>query len=83
MIPLPKQSVPSTKLSLLETNRNAEQMNVTVFNFEKQLMSLLQDKSLFGNIQNLDVNPDNPFGKYKAKNNYLSTVNSGNRYQNE
>ena len=81
MIPLQKQSVPSNKLSLLETNGNAEQMNVTVFNFEKQLMNLLQDKSLFGNIQNMDVNPDDPFGKYKAKNNYLSTVNSGNRYQ--
>ena len=56
-------------------------MNVTVFNFEKQLINLLQDKSLFGTIQNLDVNPDDPFGKYKAKNNYLSTINSGNRYQ--
>ena len=44
-------------------------------------MNLLQDKSLFGNLDNLDVNPDDPFGKYKAKNNYLSTVNSGNRYQ--
>ena len=29
----------------------------------------------------MDVNPDDPFGKYKTKNNYLSTVNSGNRYQ--
>ena len=42
-------------------------MNVTVFNFEKQLMNLLQDKSLFGNLENLDVNADDPFGKYKAK----------------
>ena len=49
-------------------------MNVTVFNFEKQLMNLLQDKSLFGNIHNLDVNADDPFGKYKAKNNYLSVT---------
>ena len=47
-------------------------MDVTVFNFEKQLLNLLQDKSLFGNLENLDVNPDDPFGKYKAKNIYLS-----------
>ena len=29
----------------------------------------------------MNVNLDDPFGPYKARNNYLSTVNSGNRYQ--
>ena len=33
LIPLQKQSVPSNNLSLFETNRNAEQINVIVFNF--------------------------------------------------
>ena len=48
-------------------------MNVTVFNFKKQLLNLLQDKYLFRNIQNLDVNSDDPFGPYKAKNNYFKS----------
>ena len=68
--------------ALLETNGTAERMDVTVFNFEKQLLNLLMDRIIFGDLQNLDVNPDDPFGSYKAKDNYLSTINSGNRYQN-
>ena len=35
---------------------------------------------LFGNIDNLDIDPDNPFGRYKSPDNFLSTVNSGKRY---
>ena len=42
---------------------------------------MLNDKTLFGNINNLDINPNNPFGKYKSQGNLLSTVNSGMRYQ--
>ena len=45
------------------------------------MLSLLNDKELFGDINNLDINPDNPFGYYKAPDNVLSTVNSGMRYQ--
>ena len=32
-------------------------------------------------LSNLDVNPDNPFGKYKFKGDYLTTINSGAWYQ--
>ena len=56
-------------------------MNVTVFNFKNQLLNLLKDRTLSGNLQNLDVDPNNPFRHYKAKDDYLSAVNSGNRYQ--
>ena len=56
-------------------------MDITVFNFENQLLNLLKDRTLFGDLQNLDVNPDDPLGPYKAKNDYLSMVNSRNRYQ--
>ena len=80
-MPWLQSTIPYIKEVLLETNGNAERMDVTVFNFENQLLNLLKDRTLFGDLQNLNVNPDNPFGKYKAKNNYLSTVNSGNRYQ--
>ena len=66
---------------LLETNSNPQPIKVTLFDFEKQLLSLLNDKELFGNINNLDINPDNPFGSYKAPGNVLSTVNSGMCYQ--
>ena len=79
-MPWLQSTIPYIKEVLLETNGNAERMDVTVFNFENQLLNLLKDKTLFGDLQNLDVNPDDPFGKYKDKNNYLSTVNSGNRY---
>ena len=56
-------------------------MDVTVFDFKKQLLSLLNDPFLFGNIDNLDVNRSDPFAKYKTHNSVLSTVNSGTRYK--
>ena len=51
----------------METNGTAERIDVTVFNFENQLLNLLKDRTLFGDLQNLDINLDDPFGKYKAK----------------
>ena len=81
-MPWLQSTAPYFEEVLLETNGNAEKMDVTVFNFENQLLNLLKDRNLFSDLHNLDVNPNNPFGKYKAKNDYLSTVNSGNRYQN-
>ena len=56
-------------------------VNVTVFNCTSQLFSLLNDQSLFGDLNNLDINPSNVFGKYKSTSNLLSTVNSGNLYE--
>jgi hypothetical protein len=35
---------------------------------------------LFGNLDKLDVNVDNPFGKYVPSSGLLSTVNSGQWY---
>ena len=66
---------------LLETLEEPQPTNVILFDFKNQLLSLLNDKELFGDINNLDINPDNPFGYYKAPDNVLSTVNSGMRYQ--
>jgi hypothetical protein len=41
---------------------------------------LISDQVLFGNLDNLDVNVDDPFRKFVPPNGLLSTVNSGQRY---
>jgi hypothetical protein len=54
---------------------------VTRFPFVNMLYSLLSDQNLVSDLSKLDVNPDNPFGKYKSEGDRLSTVNSGAWYQ--
>ena len=66
---------------LLPTASNPQWAQITVFDFKTQLMSLLRDNFIFGDIANLDVNPNDVFGKYRAPNRILSTINSGHRYQ--
>ena len=53
---------------------------VTRFPFVNMLYTLLSDPVIMSDFSNLDVNPDNPFGKYVSPGNYLSTVNSGSWY---
>ncbi len=53
---------------------------VTRFPFVNMLYTLLSDPVIMSDFSNLDVNPDNPFGKYESPGNYLSTVNSGSWY---
>ena len=55
-------------------------MQTTTFDFANQLFTLVSDQALFGNLDNLDVNVDDPFGKYVSPNGLLSTVNSGQWY---
>ncbi len=55
-------------------------VQTTCFNFTKQLHSLVSDQALFGQLANLDVNANDPFGKYEATNGLLSTTNSGQMY---
>ena len=55
-------------------------VQTTCFNFTTQLYSLVSDRVLFGQLDNLDVNPDDPFGKYVSPNGLLSTTNSGAWY---
>ena len=52
-----------TTLSFPEDNL---QINITRFDFVAQLFSLLTDKSLTGDITQLDVPQDNPFGMYTS-----------------
>jgi hypothetical protein len=58
-----------------------EIVQVTAFDFANQLYSLLRDPGLVGNLDKLDVNPTDPFGKYISPTGLLSTVNSGKIYQ--
>jgi hypothetical protein len=55
-------------------------IDVTRFDFVSQLASLLKDKSLTGDLTQLDVPQDNPFAKYKSPNGRLGTFNSGSWY---
>jgi hypothetical protein len=55
-------------------------VQTTCFNFTNQLHSLVSDPALFGNLDNLDINVDDPYGKYVPPNGLLSTVNSGQWY---
>ena len=55
-------------------------IQVTRFNFTNQLHALLSDPALVGNLDNLDVNRDDPFAKYVPPSGRLSTVNSGAIY---
>lgn len=57
-----------------------ESVPVTRFDFSTQLMSLLSDRKLVGNLDNLDVNLDDPFSRYVSPGNILSCVNSGQWY---
>jgi hypothetical protein len=57
-----------------------EAIQVTPFYFTNQLHALLSDPTLVGNLDNLGVNPANPFAKYALPSGQLSTVNSGAIY---
>jgi hypothetical protein len=55
-------------------------LQVTRFNFTNQLHALLTDYALCGNLENLEVNLVDPFGKYAPPPGRLLTVNSGSIY---
>jgi hypothetical protein len=52
-------------------------IRVTIFDFLNQCYSFITDKSLTGDITQLDVNPDDPFARYHPPNGRLSAFNSG------
>jgi hypothetical protein len=55
-------------------------IEVTRFDFLSQLYSLITDKSLTGDITQLDVNLDDPFATYQSPNGRLGAFNSGAWY---
>ena len=58
------------------------EIDVVTFDFENMVTSLLTDIHLVSDINNFDINPINPFDKYKNNSNLLSVVNSGTWYRN-
>ena len=75
------KQVPITLPSSLEMTQ-PEKINVTCFDFNSMLQSLLTDKKLFGNLGNLDVNQSNPFAKYNSRNKKISCSNGATWYKN-
>ena len=57
------------------------QIEVTKFDFTSQLHSLLTDTLLTGSLDQLDVNPDNPFDQYQPPDGLLGPFNSGSWYR--
>jgi hypothetical protein len=52
-------------------------IEVTRFDFLSQFYSLITDKSLMGDITQLDVNPGDPFARYQSPNGRLGAFYSG------
>ena len=80
-MPHMKYNSPYQVKTLLPTANQPQVVDVTVFDFKKQLLSLIHDDFLFGQTSNLDINLEDPFGKYRSNNWILSVTNSGHRYQ--
>ena len=49
-MPWLQSTAPYIKEALLQTNRTTEIIDVTVFNFENQLLNLLNNRTLFGDF---------------------------------
>jgi hypothetical protein len=59
---------------------NDQVLQTTSFKFTIQLYTLVSDQALFGNLDSLDVNVDDPFGENVPPNRLLSMANSGQLY---
>ena len=75
------QCKPVVKKIVLPYSNNTE-VDVVTFDFTEMITTLLTDDYLISDIDNFDVDPLNPFGKYKNIQNILSVVNSGTWYNN-
>jgi hypothetical protein len=56
-------------------------VTVCHYDFVEQLIDLLSDQSIFGDVDNLDVNKNDPFGKFVRDDGRVNEVNSGSWYQ--
>jgi hypothetical protein len=55
-------------------------IQITRFDFLSQFYSLITDKSLTGDLTQLDVDLEDPFSKYQSPNGRLGAFNSGKWY---
>jgi hypothetical protein len=68
--------------SLIPTRKGRDSAKTIYYNAKEQILDLLSDDALFGNIDNLVVNKDNPFGKYEPTPGLHEEVYDGEVYQN-
>ena len=54
--------------------------SVLYFDFEEQARTLFHDLGIFGDLNKLAVDPENPFGRYRSADPRLGEINSGARY---
>jgi hypothetical protein len=66
----------------LKTKAEPIQVEITAFDFKAQFFSLINDLSIFGDLNNLDVNPSNPFGVYESPDGIIDCVNAASWYRN-
>ena len=67
-------------IELTGANDLTQTLHITVFDFTKQLYSLLADPML-NQMNNLTINPKQPFEQYDPPNGKLGEVHSGSWYQ--
>jgi hypothetical protein len=60
--------------------KTRDTVEVIAFDFKEQLLDLLSDTELFGNLDNLVINNDDPFGPYESSPFQLSEVHDGRWY---
>ena len=58
-------------------NRERLMISCIVFDIEAQMKDLLDDEVIFGNWNNLVVNPENPFAPYKNESSYIDEALDG------
>ena len=91
VVPQPKQTIVSLERDDLGEEMNPQlrtalerrqwdKMTVHHFDFEKSVKFGLSNNEIFGDINNLVVNPDNPYGRFKPDS--LNEICSGSWYQN-
>ena len=77
----PGAIVPPTKRNVPLSFPPGVTIPATCFDFAAQLKTLLADMDFFGNMHNLDVDPENPFGPYKSPRNVIDCMNAGSLMQ--
>ena len=60
--------------------KERDKLTIVKFDFKEQLMDLLEDSDIFGNVHNLVVNKDEPFRLYNSKSN-KAEMNDGDWYK--
>ena len=64
------------------TNNNVLSPNIITYDFQSQLKSILDDKTLFSDVNKLSVNKSDIWKPYEKNNEYPFELQDGTIYQN-